>query len=74
MKDVMVIVYFDIETAYESMWREGLLIKLHNMGIGGRMNNWILGFLSNWTVCVKVEDDVSNYFNTKKVWKRKMER
>ncbi len=27
MKGVMVIVYFDIEKAYDSMWREGLLIK-----------------------------------------------
>lgn len=63
MKEVMVLVYFDIEKAYDSMWREGLLIKLHNMGIGGRMYNWILDFLSNRTFCVKVGDDVSNDFN-----------
>lgn len=40
MKGVMVIVYFDINKSYDSMWREGPLIKLHNMGIGGRMYNW----------------------------------
>ncbi len=49
MKEVMVIVYFDIEKAYDSMWREGLLIKLHN--IGGRMYNWILDFIKSDFSC-----------------------
>ena len=40
-KEVMVIVYFDIEKAYDSMWREGLLIKMQDMGIGGRLYNWV---------------------------------
>ena len=37
MKEIRAIVYFDIEKAYDSMWRDGLLIKLSRMGIGGRM-------------------------------------
>ena len=40
----MTVVYFDIENAYNSMWRDGLLIKLSNMGIGGRLYNWIMDF------------------------------
>lgn len=47
MKEVMAVVYYDIEKAYDSMWREGLLIKMHEMGIGGRLSNWVLDFLSN---------------------------
>ncbi len=42
----MNIVFFDIEKAYDSMWREGLLIKLNKIGIRGRLYNWVLDFLS----------------------------
>lgn len=37
-------VFFDVETAYDMLWKEGLLIKLETMGIGGRMFNWIKNF------------------------------
>ena len=46
MKELMIIVFFDIEKAYDSMWREELLIKLNKMGIRGRFYNWVLDFLS----------------------------
>jgi len=38
-KKLMIIVYFDIEKAYDTMWREGLLIKLNRMSFGGRIYN-----------------------------------
>ena len=44
MKELMIIVFFDIEKAYDSMWREELLIKLNKMGIRGRFYNWVLDF------------------------------
>lgn len=62
MKEVMIIVYFDIEKAYDSMCRDGLLIKMQKMGIGGRLYNWILDFLSNRTFRVNVGDAVSDDF------------
>ena len=62
-KEVMVIVYFDIEKAYDSMWREGLLIKMQGMGIGGRLYNWVLDFLSYRKFCVKVGDTISDSFD-----------
>lgn len=34
-------VFFDIENAYDMMWKEGLLIELHKMGVSGRVFNWI---------------------------------
>ena len=46
MKELMTIVFFDIEKAYDSMWREGLLIKMNKMGIRGRFYNWVLDFIS----------------------------
>ncbi len=42
MKQLMNIVFFDIEKAYDSMWKEGLLIKLNKIGIRGRLYNWVL--------------------------------
>ena len=45
LKEVMSVVYFDIEKAYDTMWREGLLIKLRALGIEGHLYNWIMDFL-----------------------------
>lgn len=63
MKELMTIVYFDIEKAYDTMWREGLLIKLSSMGIGGRLYNWIMDFLTGRKIQVKVGSEVSIKFD-----------
>ncbi len=39
MKELMIIVYFDLEKAHDSMWRDGLLIKISRMDFGGMMYN-----------------------------------
>lgn len=49
-------IVFDIEKAYDSVWREGLMIKLYKMGTGGRMYKSVLDSLTNWTYCVNVGD------------------
>lgn len=36
-KEVVVAVFFDVEKAYDMLWKEGLLIKLKSLGIGGRI-------------------------------------
>lgn len=59
-KEAVVAVFLDIEKAYDSMWREGLLIKLFNAGISGRMFLWIKDFLSNRTIQVRVENELSD--------------
>lgn len=38
-KEIVAAVFFDIEKLYDMVWREGLLLKLENMGVGGRMYN-----------------------------------
>lgn len=63
MKEVMVIVFFDIEKAYDSMWREGPLIKMNKLGIGGRLSNWIMDFLTKRTFKVKVGSEISDSFD-----------
>lgn len=41
------------------LWREGLLIKLHEAGIGGSMFNWVSDFLCDRTIQVKIGSHVS---------------
>lgn len=43
-------VFFDIEKAYDMLWKEGLLIKLEHLGVVGRMFNWIKDFMLDRTV------------------------
>lgn len=31
---------FDIKKVYDMLWKEGLLIKMHLLNIGGKMFNW----------------------------------
>jgi hypothetical protein len=35
----------DLEKAYDSIWREGLMVKLYNMGIKGKIWRWINNFV-----------------------------
>ncbi len=48
--------FFYIEKAYAM---ERLLIKLNKLGIGGRMYNWVLDFLFDRTIEVRVGKDFS---------------
>lgn len=63
MKELMTIVYFCIEKAYDTMWREGLLIKLNSIGIGGRLYNWIMDILTGRKIQVKVGSEVTIEFD-----------
>lgn len=59
MKEYLIAVFFDIEKAYDTLWREGLLIKLNKIGVGGRMYNWILDFLFERTFQVRIGEEMS---------------
>lgn len=47
-------VFFDVETAYDMVWKQGLMIKLNMMGIGGRMYNWIKDFVFDRFIQVRI--------------------
>lgn len=57
-KQIVAAVFFDVEKAYDLLWIEGLLIKLHQLGVKGNMLNWVRDFLSNRSIQVKVVTDV----------------
>ncbi len=58
-KETIIAVFFDVEKAYDMLWKEGLLIKLDQIGIGGRIYNWIKEFLIERNIKVKVGDYIS---------------
>uniref|UniRef100_A0A0B7BRX1 Reverse transcriptase domain-containing protein n=2 Tax=Arion vulgaris TaxID=1028688 RepID=A0A0B7BRX1_9EUPU len=43
-------VFIDLQQAYDRVWRKGLLMKMLNMGIHGKMLQWIQTFLQNRTI------------------------
>lgn len=53
-KEIVVSVFLDIEKAYDSLWKEGLMVKKIYLGVRGRMFNWIKNFLIKRTIQVKV--------------------
>lgn len=55
-------VFLDIEKAYDMIWKKGLLFKVHQMGIGGSMFNWINSFLHNRTMQVRIGTTLSECF------------
>lgn len=64
-KEVVVAVFFDVEKAYDMLWKEGLMVKLYGVGIRGRMLNWIWYFLCGRTIQVKIWTHVGAMQNRK---------
>ncbi len=61
-KETVVAVFFDIEKAYDMIWKEGLLIKLDKMGIGGNLFNWIKDFLFGRKIQVRIGAEISSQY------------
>ncbi len=61
-KETVIAVFLDIEKAYDMMWKEGVLIKLHKLGIGGRVFNWIKDFLYERNIQVRIGSELSNQY------------
>ena len=53
-------VFFDLEKAYDTTWRFGIIKELHNMGIGGNMIRFINSFLSERYIKVRVGNMLSS--------------
>ena len=66
-KESVIAVFLDIEKAYDSMCREGVLIKIYDAGIRGRMFYWRKAFLNSRTIQVRVGGDVSEPVHIKNV-------
>ena len=47
-------VFFDMEKAYDTVWRDGILNDLYKMGLRGNLPTFIDNFLSNREFCVRI--------------------
>jgi hypothetical protein len=57
-------VLIDFEKAYDSVWREGLLVKLFKSGIQGKMWKWIQNFLDERLAKCLVNNTEGEWFKT----------
>ena len=55
-------IFFDIEAAYDSVSRPGILRKLFKYGIRGRMGLFIQNFLAHRTFRVRIGNHLSSSF------------
>ena len=53
-------VFIDLQQAYDRIWRKGLLLKMQNIGIKGKMYNWIKSFLTDRLIQTQINDTISS--------------
>ena len=59
-KEHVVSVFFDLESAYDTTWKYGIMNDLHDFGIRGRLAYFISAFLNKRQFRVRVGDTFSN--------------
>ena len=59
-KEHAVSVFFDLESAYDTTWKYGIMNDLHDFGIRGRLAYFISAFLNERQFRVRVGDTFSN--------------
>ena len=55
-------VFFDLEKAYDTTWRYGIVKRLHDMGIRGNMIQFIDSFLKDRFIKVRVGNTISSSY------------
>ena len=55
-------IFFDLEKAYDTTWKYGILKDLYNLGLKGRLPSFISNFLSNRSFNVRVGNTLSDTF------------
>ena len=62
-REHVVAVFFDLEKAYDTIWRYGILKDLHNFGMKGRLPNFIKSFLEDRTIQVRAGSTLSYLYD-----------
>ena len=65
-KEYTVVVFLDLEKAFDKIWREGIAYKCGAIGIKDRMLRWIISFLGNRHCVVKMNGLYSAEYILKK--------
>uniref|UniRef100_A0A3Q3AL86 Reverse transcriptase domain-containing protein n=1 Tax=Kryptolebias marmoratus TaxID=37003 RepID=A0A3Q3AL86_KRYMA len=61
-KESVVAIFLDVEKAYDMLWREGLLIKIKQLGIKGKIYRWIRNFLTERSISVRINNEISSNY------------
>ena len=62
-KEHVVAAFFDLEKAYDTTWRHGIMRDLHDLGIRGRLATFIENFLADRWIQVRVGSTLSEKFD-----------
>lgn len=62
-KEHVVAIFFDLEKAYDTTWRYGILKDLHDLGLRGRLPSFIQSFLEDRTIQVRVGSTLSDLYD-----------
>ena len=65
-KKKVVSVFFDLTKAFDKVWREGLLLKILESGVSGKMYRWIQCFLHDRSARVKLDGHLSKSVKVRK--------
>ncbi|CAF1388677.1 unnamed protein product [Rotaria sordida] len=57
------IILFDIKAAFDSVWHDGLIYKLNDLGLPPYLMNYLISFLQNRTAAIEMESTLSTPFN-----------
>lgn len=63
-REMTVAVMIDLEKAYDSVWRDGLLLKLYEKGIKGKIWFWLRDFLRERTAVCSLRNQEGIQFQT----------
>ena len=62
-KEHLVVVFFDLEKAYDTTWKYGIMNDLHEIGLKGRLPTFVRNFLSKRAFNVRVGSTLSEAHN-----------
>ena len=62
-KEHMIAVVFDLEKAYDTTWRYGIMKDIHKLGLRGRLSTFIESFLADRTMQVRVGSSLSDQYD-----------
>ena len=58
-KEHKVVIFLDLEKAYDRVWRQGIVYELYNQGFTCKILKWIYAFMSNIMNHVRVGNYIS---------------
>ena len=59
---VLYLIFFDLEKAYDTTWKYGILHDLHDAGLRGQLPGFISNFLANRSFRVRIGTSLSDEY------------